>query len=297
MNKLSSQDKSKLDGFNSMSVGEIFKKTRLKNGYEIAQLVEHLNIGSEHLEAIENNDEAHLPPKVYAIGFVRAYADALGLDSEKMVYLFKVQVYGKKQLEDKKEIVKTDGKSVSFIDIISNKKEAVLVIVALLILIGLIISILWVLVMWIITPSDNNKITVPPVPADMLAQLNADQDGFVESEAISVSEPMDLIIRPDDGATAYGVDALESAMAFRFLAETDLQVQSVTDGNVMISQTMKAGDVFYISQDQDILLSTKNAGAIEAHLDNQPLGRLGNDGEAIRLRPFSVKALRLQRGE
>ena len=44
--------------------------------------------------AIEAGDASRLPGRVYAIGFVRAYANFLQLDSDKIVYLFKSQCIG-----------------------------------------------------------------------------------------------------------------------------------------------------------------------------------------------------------
>src|SRR5690606_32866677 len=56
----------------------------------------NLRIRASQLEAIENNDLEKLPGRVYAIGFVRAYSEYLGLDGDKMVHLFKEQSVGKK---------------------------------------------------------------------------------------------------------------------------------------------------------------------------------------------------------
>ena len=91
MNNLTPQDRVTLDNYNDMSVGQIFRRARQDNNYNLTDIATHLNIASTHLEAIEADDINSLPPKVYAVGFVRAYADVLSLDSEKMAYLFKVQ--------------------------------------------------------------------------------------------------------------------------------------------------------------------------------------------------------------
>jgi cytoskeleton protein RodZ len=104
MSKLNSNDRDILDNFKGMSVGQIFNKSRTSQKLDIEQIAAYLNIGTSHLEAIEADDKNSLPPQVYAVGFVRAYADVLGLDSEKMAYLFKIQSYGVKKTEEQKAI-------------------------------------------------------------------------------------------------------------------------------------------------------------------------------------------------
>ena len=91
MTQLNPHDREMLNNFKGLSVGQIFMRARKEQGLQISQISAHLNIGTPHLEAIEADDKDSLPQKVYAVGFVRAYADVLGLDSEKMAYLFKVQ--------------------------------------------------------------------------------------------------------------------------------------------------------------------------------------------------------------
>ena len=298
MSNLSQNDKSTLDNLSGMSIGNIFKKARESQGLNIQQIAAHLNIGSTHLEAIEENDMEHLPPKVYAVGFVRAYADLLGLDSEKMAYLFKVQVYGKKQTDHEKHIVKSEGKSVQFQDMLSSKLNLVPFVLAGLVAVGFVGGVLYLLIGWILTPSNEGQLGIPDVPLDMMEQISQPNQDFVtndgDNDEINPVEPMDIIIKPDDGRDSYGVEPLQSALTFKFLQDNWVEIRSVKNGKLLISKTLKQGDVFYIAADQDILLTTGNAGAIEAYLDGQKLGALGAEGDVVRLRPFSVKALRLQ---
>jgi hypothetical protein len=63
----------------------------------------------------------------------------------------------------------------------------------------------------------------------------------------------------------------------------------------MMSQSLNEGDVIYLSEDQDILLSASKGSAIEVYLDGQKIGVLGMDPTPVQMRPLSVQALRLQR--
>ncbi len=94
MLKLKMVDRNILDHYTDLPVGEVLRRARIQFGLELPYVAAQLNIRAEHLSAIEAGDITRLPGRVYAIGFVRTYAEYLRLDSDKMVYLFKSQVIG-----------------------------------------------------------------------------------------------------------------------------------------------------------------------------------------------------------
>ncbi|MFM8989540.1 MAG: helix-turn-helix domain-containing protein, partial [Alphaproteobacteria bacterium] len=69
----------------SGGVGPTLRDERLRNGWELGELAEHLRIRRVHLAAIEEGRFDLLPAGSYASSFVRAYATALGLDPDEMV--------------------------------------------------------------------------------------------------------------------------------------------------------------------------------------------------------------------
>ncbi|MFM2128928.1 MAG: hypothetical protein RL477_474 [Pseudomonadota bacterium] len=70
-------------------VGEVLANMRAARGLEIADIAAHLRIRDIYLAAIESGDVSRLPGPTYAIGFVRSYANFLGLNGEQAVRLFK----------------------------------------------------------------------------------------------------------------------------------------------------------------------------------------------------------------
>ena len=88
------------DFHTDMPVGEILRRTRTHYGLNLQQVEQILRIRASNLEALETGDVSQLPGRVYAIGFVRAYAEYLGLDGDKMVHLFKQQSVGDKKKID-----------------------------------------------------------------------------------------------------------------------------------------------------------------------------------------------------
>ncbi len=70
-------------------IGELLRQTRESSGGDIAQIATTLRIRAAYLTAIEESQYDRMPAPVYALGFVRAYANYLGLDGEEAVRRFK----------------------------------------------------------------------------------------------------------------------------------------------------------------------------------------------------------------
>ena len=74
--------------------GALLRASRLRCGEEAADVARVLHIRLVYIEAIEEGRYDDLPGAAYAIGFIRAYADHLGLDSGEVVRRFKAETSG-----------------------------------------------------------------------------------------------------------------------------------------------------------------------------------------------------------
>ncbi|MBM3492570.1 MAG: hypothetical protein FJX68_19435, partial [Alphaproteobacteria bacterium] len=70
-------------------IGSEFAAARTQAGLDIGSVATTLRIRKEHLAAIEEGCFNDLPAPAYALGFVRSYADYLGLDPAAAVEVFK----------------------------------------------------------------------------------------------------------------------------------------------------------------------------------------------------------------
>jgi cytoskeleton protein RodZ len=77
---------------NQPSVCVLLKQARLKARLDLAEIARTLRIRLAHLEAIEDGRFQELPGQAYASGFIRSYAEHLGLDREAMVARFHQEV-------------------------------------------------------------------------------------------------------------------------------------------------------------------------------------------------------------
>ena len=83
-----------------MPWGEELKKRREELGCTLQTAEEGTKIRKLYLQALENDDFAVLPPRIYAIGFVKNYARFLGLDEEILVRQFKELAAQYQELND-----------------------------------------------------------------------------------------------------------------------------------------------------------------------------------------------------
>jgi cytoskeleton protein RodZ len=75
-----------------LSVGEILRRARMHYGLSLEEVTAVLRIREASLEALEADDVSKLPGRVYAIGYIRSYAEYLSLDGDQVVTLFKEQL-------------------------------------------------------------------------------------------------------------------------------------------------------------------------------------------------------------
>jgi len=78
-------------------VGALLKASRLRLGQDLRDIAEVLRVRYVYMEAIEDGRYDALPGPTYASGFIRAYAEHLGLDSQEVVRRFKAETTGSRE--------------------------------------------------------------------------------------------------------------------------------------------------------------------------------------------------------
>jgi cytoskeleton protein RodZ len=82
------------------TVGELLRKARLRQHGDIEHIAALLRLKPAYLDAIEEGRYDRLPGAAYALGFVRAYAEHLGLDGHEIVRRFKAEAAGLERRQD-----------------------------------------------------------------------------------------------------------------------------------------------------------------------------------------------------
>ena len=71
------------------TVGQILKEERERKFYKLEEIEKVTKIRKELLQALENDDWNKLPPPTFVQGFIKNYGKFLGLDTEKLLAVFR----------------------------------------------------------------------------------------------------------------------------------------------------------------------------------------------------------------
>ncbi len=74
---------------NAIAIGEQLRTAREARGLSIDYIADETNIAKRYLTALENEDFSVFPGEPYIIGFLRNYADYLGLESAALIQAFR----------------------------------------------------------------------------------------------------------------------------------------------------------------------------------------------------------------
>jgi cytoskeleton protein RodZ len=82
------------------TVGALLRRARLRQDEDIEHIAALLRLRPAYIVAIEEGRYGELPGAAYALGFVRAYAEHLGLDGHEIVRRFKAEAAGLERRQD-----------------------------------------------------------------------------------------------------------------------------------------------------------------------------------------------------
>ena len=294
------------------TVGQDLHAARLRRGDDLATVSKVLKIRKDHLEALEEDRVEALPGRTYAVGFVRSYADYLGLDAVQCVERFKAEIAGR------------SDESTPPITVIDEDEHRRLP-QGWMIIAGVVL----VLVLYgayqlaesagrmlnepetvappqqmmakpavvaqhkpapvkpgvvqpppLTHPADNAATPAPTAPVPVQATTTP---GASELQPSGVPEPL-------PPGQVYGGQNKNPRVVLRMRLLARILVQG-PHGIVFINRTLKPGDTYQVPNFVGITLTTSNAAAVELDLDGQAVGVAGKNNEtaeALSLDPQSI---------
>ena len=178
------------------TLGGLFQQTRERQGLSLEQIASRTRIQQRHLQALEEEDFASLPAKVFAKGFVRSYARSLGLDEDTALQLFLTSssnFYDRTQEEQQHNQVT--------LQTVDRKRFNWNLVVILFLVIGG--------VLFYLLPEQQE--TLPPLPeSETPPRINGKQDEAILEPTPSLEEPpasvspeapVDTLLRPSSPST------------------------------------------------------------------------------------------------
>lgn len=310
-------------------VGAILSQTRQSLGQSIADVARDLRIRRTFLEAIEGARYADLPGPAYTLGFIRTYAEHLGLEGDEIVRRFKAesgQVAPKSKLNFPSPMTESTA-----------PKAAVLLIGAV---IALVAYGIWYLSsnryldvaelvlplpehLRKILPGDERSVDVPialptpqpgtaaPSTADappayggsetppVAAQTPSPSPSPSPSEVNAAVTPPPPAVAPASSAPLPSATAGEatagdvpSRIVLKANSDTWVEVRSSSPRATLLSRLMRAGETFAVPDRPGLTLMTGNAGGLEVVVDGEGLPPLGRPGAVRRAVPLDAEQLK-----
>lgn len=274
------------------TVGQDLRAARLRRGDDLATVSKALKIRKDHLESIEEDRIEALPGRTYAVGFVRSYADYLGLDSGQCVERFKAEIAGREHADTMQPVTVIDEDEHRRLP---QGWKIIAGVVVLAMLYGA----------YYVISSTNSMLSQPvtPPPPSSLEQRTASTPPAVQAPPAtsttaipnpSVTAPTPPAAPTDVPGTAattpaasdnlppgqaYGRQNGSARVVLRVHQPTHIVVQG-QDGMVYINRTLMPGDTYQVPNLVGLTLNAANANAVEIDLDGSPMGYAGKDSGA-----------------
>jgi len=281
--------------------GADLRMARERLNWPLPDVAAMLRIRQPHLEALEDGDLSRLPGNAFALGFLRSYANALGLDADEMLRRFKAEAA---QVSARTEL--------SFPAPVPERGLPM----GAVILLGLILAV-GAYIGWyrlsgegrlpaetataiperlaslaeqalppsVVLPAPHPtaaEAAEPPRSEAMLSPASA-AAASVKPVAMAAAVPM-----PPPAGVAVTSD--QPRLMLRATADAWVQVRDKA-GTVLLNKELKPGETWTVPR-AGLLLTTGNAGATEILLDGVVSANLGGSGAVRHDLPLEVDAVK-----
>jgi cytoskeleton protein RodZ len=258
------------------TIGQELRGARMSRGEDLASVSRVLKIRKEHLEALEDDRLNALPGRTYAVGFVRAYADYLGLNPADAVERFKAEIAGRDET----------SKTAGFPEYQEEPRMGRGWTVIALIVLGLLAYGVYYL---FFSGDSQVRQTVAPVPTQMIAKethptrhvslpksVPSPAPSQTATPASAVTAP---VVAPGPGGQVYGKQNTNAHVVLRAKQATHVLVQT-EDGRAFINRVLQPGDIYQVPNMHGLSLTAEHGNAVEILLDGKSTGTPGTTADA-----------------
>ncbi len=292
-------------------VGAELREARERLGWTLPAIAEHLRIRLPFLEAIEDGRIGDLPGNAYAVGFVRTYAQSLGLHPDEIARRFRAEAA---DINRKTEL--------AFPAPVPERgiPAGAVVLLGVVLAIGAYAG--WYRMSGNGRPDSEVVQSVPPrleplieaakpppvlavptpnaaptqagpVPGTPLGQTGlaavAPGPSISPSSAAAAMPELPAVVAPALAAIPPAADG--GRIVLRARADAWVQVRD-RQGPVLLNRVLRNGETWPVPAKGQLLLTTGNAGGTELLVDGAATASLGGDGAVRRDLPLDADQIR-----
>ena len=273
-------------------VGAELQAARLRLGWHLPDVASTLRIRLPYLEAIEDGRHADLPGNAYAVGFIRTYAQALGLDPAEVARRFRAEA---QDVNRKTEL--------AFPAPVPERGVPAGAVILLGVLLAAGSYAAWYKFSGDtrgpaeIVPAVPERLApiadraVPPSnPSPQVASVMPGPNSPAPA-AIATAPPPPIPVPVPVPTTPPAPAADASRVMLRMKADSYIQVRE-KQGPVLLNRVMRTGETWPVPKGAVLLLTTGNAGGTEVVVEGVASPPLGAAGAVRRDIPIDSNAIK-----
>jgi cytoskeletal protein RodZ len=242
------------------SIGKSLKKARQKKGVSLQEAASQTKIHYSVLENLEADNFEQLPSPMYVKGFLKRYAEYLGIESAGLI-----DRYLATHPKDPNQVLILEGKKISP-DLLSKFLVPGIVTIALII----IFLTVFFVIRLISSISSQKPVSVMTTPSETII-AKPEVKPALSSSVVPAAQKKEAVSKTT-GQLVLGITA-----------EEDVWLELRCDDNKLLFQgVLPKGSIEIWKADSRFKLSVGNAGAVRLDLNNEPLGTLGEKGQVLK---------------
>jgi cytoskeleton protein RodZ len=258
-------------------VGEELREARIALGISVEDAATQLRINKRYLMALEEGRVKDLPGAAYAVGFVRSYATALGLDADDAVRRFR----------DMSGTAVTKSGELVFPEPVPSRGIPTGILAAIGVAIALAGYIAWY--QW---SGRGERVvdSVPPLPPrlERAAEATTPREAPAPAAEPPAPAPAPVAAPPPPPR----IDPDKPRIVIRAKGESWVQIRDNPANRVITDRVLRSGETIEIPNRPGIVLTTGKAENLDLLLDGQEVEAFGGPGvrRNIALEPDRLRA-------
>jgi len=234
------------------TVGELLRSEREKKGLSVKDIEAAISIRVLYIDAIEEGNYDIVPGEVYLKGFIRNYANYLGLDGQKVI-----ETYRQAQMPIVTE-TSIDTPTVEEPKVRKIKKKKSNYLIEAVIILLCVVGGAW----WLLGSSNNT---------------GKEPQNNLQTQTTPVSPTSPLPTQPNTLTTP--VQTKPVVIMAKYIERCWTSV--IADGKQIYEGTPQSGDTLTWEAQKNITLTVGNAGGVDITSNGKPLGKIGGKGEVV----------------